>query len=78
MNYALQIVCKIFHIQCSVYFLSNNGQLEFNAVKEFSDVVPSSCQRIDTGMCSVGISTLSKLWPLIYARESTFQKCKMI
>ncbi len=21
---------------------------------------------------------LSKLWPLIYARESTFQKCKMI
>jgi hypothetical protein len=22
--------------------------------------------------------TLSELWPLIYARESTFQKCKMI
>jgi hypothetical protein len=24
------------------------------------------------------IATLSKLWPLIYARESTFQKCKII
>ncbi len=24
------------------------------------------------------VGTLSKLWPLIYVRESTFQKCKII
>ncbi len=27
---------------------------------------------------SINNPTLSKLWPLIYARESTFRKCKMI
>jgi hypothetical protein len=26
----------------------------------------------------INATTLSELWPLIYARESTFQKCKMI
>jgi hypothetical protein len=30
------------------------------------------------GFSGHNFSALSKLWPLIYARESTFQKCKII
>jgi hypothetical protein len=43
-----------------------------------SESIPGLLESLKILVLESFMCTLSKLWPLIYARESTFQKCKMI